>query len=177
MKEITLKLRRECTKDFMKFAEQLYIEDVDKHDIIKTFDNYVKSKISNMYSAERNRIKPLSEIGFNFKVLDANSKAEVIFARILENNKIDYKFQYKIGPYRADFLVSNFLIVEIDGPVHKEPGQIEHDIRRDKYLRKMGYKILRVPIIILSLSEQAIIDEIKEIIEKSNGKTVPTKPA
>jgi very-short-patch-repair endonuclease len=50
--------------------------------------------------------------------------------------------QHPIGPYFADFVErSAKLVVEIDGSQH---AGSPYDLRRDEYMRKEGYSILRV---------------------------------
>jgi very-short-patch-repair endonuclease len=49
-------------------------------------------------------------------------------------------------PYRADFLVDEKLVVEIDGAAfHSSPEAVVHDRIRDEHLQKEGYTILRIP--------------------------------
>ncbi len=164
MKEISIKLRREAAKCFVGFAEQLEKEGVDRHDILRSFDNFVRRKAIKYYNKKR-RPRRLNEIELNLK--QSESKIEFIFADLLSNNGIQYQQQYKIGRYRADFLISEFLVVEIDGPQHNRAYHIERDKNRDAYIRKMGYKIIRIPAWIIPISEKAVMDEIKEVIKKS----------
>lgn len=58
---------------------------------------------------------------------------------------MDYKFrrQHSIGKYIVDFYCpEKKLIIEIDGSQHIDI-QREYDIERDKYLKNLGFKILR----------------------------------
>lgn len=56
-----------------------------------------------------------------------------------------FRRQHGIGHYIVDFYcASEKLIVELDGEVHDHPEQIIHDRRRDRYLKELGFKILRV---------------------------------
>jgi len=52
-----------------------------------------------------------------------------------------------------------YLVVEIDGPQHNE----KRDAKRDEFIQSMGYRILRIPIYILSQNPQMIIEEIKKL--------------
>ena len=164
MKEITTKLRHETVRGFKEFAELYYNEGADQADILKTFDSFTKHKIRQYYK-NSNQPTRFGKIGFDIKSSDADSKAEIIFAIMLDNNGINYKFQYKIGPYKADFLLSDHIVCELDGPHHLKPEQIEHDNRRDNYMRKLGYKVLRVPISILAIDQCAVVSEIKALLE------------
>ncbi|WP_033925199.1 endonuclease domain-containing protein [Sphingomonas sp. 35-24ZXX] len=50
--------------------------------------------------------------------------------------------QIPIGPYFCDFLCREAcLVVEVDGDTHDYT--VEHDQRRDAFMRKDGYRILR----------------------------------
>lgn len=83
----------------------------------------------------------------------------------MKERQIPFYFQYAVGPYCADFLIKEILDLEIDGPTHNVPGQKQKDQRRNSYFQKMGYKVLRVPIWLLSINIEAVLDEIQEIIK------------
>lgn len=56
-----------------------------------------------------------------------------------------FKRQHGIGNYIVDFYcASEKLIIELDGEVHSHPDQINYDRRRDEFLRKLGFTILRI---------------------------------
>ena len=51
-----------------------------------------------------------------------------------------------VGRYIADFLASSVkLIVEVDGGCHTTPAGRRADARRDRYLAKLGYRVVRIP--------------------------------
>ena len=51
-----------------------------------------------------------------------------------------FKRQVLIGPYIADFVCADKkMIVELDGPLH----DAAYDARRDAYLEKQGYRVMR----------------------------------
>jgi len=85
------------------------------------------------------------------------SKAEAILYQLLNQSGLNFKFQYKIGPYRVDYLLGKDLVLELDGPGHSNA----RDTKRDAYLQKMGYRVLRLPIWLLSLDPDKAIEEIK----------------
>jgi very-short-patch-repair endonuclease len=67
---------------------------------------------------------------------------DVLRARRLAGLK--FRRQHPLGPYILDyFCVEHQLEVEVDGGIHNEPEQIEHDERRAEYLNKHGIQILR----------------------------------
>ena len=126
-------------------------------EIVSVFHNQMRIKQGKYYE----RIKTLGNIlRPMFADLETTSKAEWVFYGILSKNNIPFKYQYKIGPYIADFLINNFLVLEIDGPNHNQ----DKDDRRDKYMGKMGYEILRIPLWIVCNSPTAIISELKELL-------------
>lgn len=164
MKASTIKLRRNAKNQFMEVAGQMIKEGADENQILVAFDSYAKLKARQFY---KQRFKPAS-LKESIEGISwgsaADSKAEIIFIEILNENNIDFKFQYKIGPYKADFLLGDSIVCEIDGPHHTQKEQKAHDKKRDNYMRKLGYKVLRVPLIVLTLDQGAVIEEIKELL-------------
>src|SRR5947207_8185692 len=77
------------------------------------------------------------------------TKAEVVlwvYLRSLREIGYNFRRQHPIGPCIADFaILSGKLVVEVDGAVHGSDEEVEHDRRRDAYLRANGWRILRVP--------------------------------
>lgn len=56
-----------------------------------------------------------------------------------------FRRQHSIGSYIVDFYcASEKLTIELDGEVHNHPNQIIYDRRRDAFLKKLGFRILRV---------------------------------
>ena len=57
-----------------------------------------------------------------------------------------FRREYAIGPYTVDFCCVAFkLIVEVDGEHHFHGRRQAHDKARDRYLRELGYEVLRIP--------------------------------
>lgn len=71
---------------------------------------------------------------------------EIIFwSRIKNRNFKNLKFrrQYQIGKYIVDFIcLDKKLIIELDGWQHGE--QENYDLERTKYLKKLGFQVIRV---------------------------------
>jgi uroporphyrinogen-III synthase len=58
---------------------------------------------------------------------------------------LKFRRQVPIDRYIVDFYCHEIrLIVEIDGGVHDQPGQVEWDETRNTRLEEHGYKILRI---------------------------------
>jgi len=157
MHEITKKLHKQTIESFRPLAEYMAQNGATEDEIVSTFQNQMRIKRVKYYE----RIKTLGNILRPLFVdIKTTSKAEWIFNGFLSENNIPFKYQYKIGPYIADFLINNFLVLEIDGPNHNQ----DKDDRRDKYMEKMGYKILRIPLWIVCNSPTAIISELKQLL-------------
>ena len=62
----------------------------------------------------------------------------------LKTYPVQFKRQYSIGPYFADFYCYKAkIIVELDGSQHCEPKAMEYDRKRTAYLQKQGFLVLR----------------------------------
>ena len=76
------------------------------------------------------------------------TSAEKYLSNSLKSKKLlgrKFRRQHSIGSYIVDFYcASEKLIIELDGEVHNYPEQISYDRRRDVFLKKLGFKILRV---------------------------------
>lgn len=74
------------------------------------------------------------------------SKIEDKLAEWLRILKLNFVRQYRIGTYFVDFLISECnWIIECDGIYwHSQPKRVEHDIIRDRYLKDLGYTVIRI---------------------------------
>lgn len=75
------------------------------------------------------------------------SLPEVLLWRELKGAKLGASFrkQHPIGPYKADFCCTACkFVVEVDGMAHDNLAQVEHDAKRNAYIRLQGFSILRV---------------------------------
>lgn len=68
-----------------------------------------------------------------------------IYLRGRRFNNLKFRRQVAIGNYIVDFVCKDEkLIIELDGSGHLENTQEKHDNIRDKYLKDLGYKIIRI---------------------------------
>jgi very-short-patch-repair endonuclease len=82
---------------------------------------------------------------FRRKLRKSITPQEVILWSRIKRNQLGYKFrrQHSIGKYIVDFYCpEKKLIIELDGSQHIEK-QKEYDKQRDKYLKNLGFAILR----------------------------------
>ncbi len=155
------KLRRKVIDSFVPIGESLRNEGLSDNEIVRAFNNHVDLKVRNYYKNSNYDIPRLT-LELNKIRSEADSKAEMIFYDKLIKENINFKFQYKITPYRVDFLINDELIVEIDGPHHNDEKQKIYDKKRDGYLESYGYKIIRYPIWLIAMDINAVIEQIKD---------------
>jgi very-short-patch-repair endonuclease len=89
--------------------------------------------------------------------------AEMILWETLRGRKIlDCKFrrQFALDCFILDFYCQELnLVIEVEGGIHSEPGQMAHDENRDGYLRSAGCTILRFP-------NEAVIRDLRSVLLK-----------
>ncbi len=81
----------------------------------------------------------------------------------IRNRRIGYKFrrQFGIGKYIVDFYCPELkLIIEVDGATHTEDKEIEHDNKRQKYIEKLGLKVIRIRNIDIMERLEAVVEKI-----------------
>jgi len=74
------------------------------------------------------------------------SAPEAALWRLISGKKLGVAFRRQVplgGRYIADYLARSVrLVVEVDGPCHS--GRRRADARRDRVLRRLGYRVLRL---------------------------------
>jgi very-short-patch-repair endonuclease len=163
MREITKNQKAEFVEKILPLAKRLRMEGLSDREIEGVVYQYVRIEKKKLYSPpypESLRIDTISQLN------DLGSKAEAIVYFFLEKYKIDFKTQYEIGPYRADFLIDSLIVLEIDGPRHDE----EYDKRRDEFIRNRGFLIVRVPIWVFSLDPVSVVEELNELSNEISRK-------
>ena len=73
-------------------------------------------------------------------------KAELLLWGHIRRDQMGVRFrrQFGVGPYSLDFYCPKLkLAIELDGDSHFEKGAVEHDKRRDEYLKNFGIKTIR----------------------------------
>ena len=89
-----------------------------------------------------------------------------------------FRRQAAVGPYVVDFVCFSLkLVVELDGPQHLEPGAVQHDDRRTKWLRSRGFQVIRFRNQELDEDVQAVVQEIRGMIERVVARQKPPSPA
>lgn len=159
--EIQQRLYDSCVQELKPMAVELRAAGWSDRRIQGTIRFHLKCKLKQYYEDKKS---PSQLSAGDLKtLLTRDSKAEAIFYEKLRESGIVFQFQYKIGPYRADYLVGESLVVELDGPTHNSREAKEHDLKRDAYLVKRGFNVLRLNLDIVALNPQAAIEGIKEL--------------
>ena len=73
------------------------------------------------------------------------SRTEDRLACALRKQKIPFRRQVKIGIYRVDFLVPEWIVVDVFGPHHDGLRQTGWDESRRMYLERKGYRVYIFP--------------------------------
>ena len=166
MNENTEKLYKKVVNKAKPFIQDMIDAGMDKSRMVGILNRHTEIKIREYYRQMKG-FGSFSGDVLNEIKQNADSKAEMILYELMEKNGIEFQFQYKIGPYTADYLIDNWLVIELDGPAHNTINQRSSDGRKDKYLNKMGYDVLRVPLWLAAMDQKAVIEEINEL-RKSN---------
>ena len=69
------------------------------------------------------------------------------WAQLKDRRMFGLKFrrQVPIDRYIVDFYCHEIrLIIEVDGGIHAEPGQVDWDMKRNQRLAELGYRVLRI---------------------------------
>ncbi|WAH35013.1 endonuclease domain-containing protein [Alicyclobacillus dauci] len=83
---------------------------------------------------------------------------------------LKFRTQVEIGNYRVDYLVEFMdlkIVIECDGHEfhEKTKKQVERDKRRDRYLTKAGYKVLRYSGSELYSNPSRVMEDLSEIFD------------
>jgi type I restriction enzyme R subunit len=97
------------------------------------------------------------------------TRAEAAFWQAVRGrrfNGLKFKRQMAIGPFIADFCCfERRVIVELDGEAHLGDEAKGRDARRDAYLRREGYRVLRFPNERVLGNLEFVLREIRETID------------
>ena len=84
----------------------------------------------------------------------------------LKTYPIQFKRQYSVGPYFADFYCyAAKLIIELDGSQHYEPKAMEYDKKRTAFLQNQGYLVLRFSNLDITSQFRAVCEAIDTAVK------------
>lgn len=74
----------------------------------------------------------------------SGSGVETLLKRALRDARIPFQQQVRLGRYRVDFLVCDWLVIEVDGRAfHDTPRMWAEDAERDFHLAEQGFRVQR----------------------------------
>jgi len=100
------------------------------------------------------------------------SYLEKLFANALTLAGIIFQKQYPIGTYTVDFAVpQNRIVIECDGEYwHSQPLCIKRDRRKDKFLSKHNWQVLRFPEKLINTDLESCIEKVRQSINFQSTK-------
>jgi very-short-patch-repair endonuclease len=96
----------------------------------------------------------------------------------LRGGNITLDLQVRIHQYRADFLVNEGLVVEIDGAAyHSSDEAIQRDGERDEFMMGLGFNILRIPAKVVFATPDEAVSRVRASLAAGEGfKRQPSRP-
>ena len=102
------------------------------------------------------------ELRGNMTIAELKLWAEI---RAKQLNGVKFRRQHPIPPYIVDFYAPQFkLVVEVDGDTHDEKEK--YDARRDDYLKRNGYAVLRFTNEEIYQDLEGVLDRLREKCER-----------
>jgi very-short-patch-repair endonuclease len=90
---------------------------------------------------------------------------------------VHFRRQATIGPYFADFAChTNKIVIELDGGQHNFDARQKQDEKRDAYLRRNGYRVLRFWNTDVRENIEGVLTEICAVLEKMPPLPDPSPP-
>lgn len=104
-----------------------------------------------------------------------HNPAEAALWVALKNRQLGgYKFvrQFPIGPFIADFACRSMrLVIEVDGSQHIDSL---HDRRRDAFMARLGYGVMRIPSVTVLSRRGDVCDTILAVLKGQLKESVVT---
>jgi len=167
--EITAnEITREVKSSLVKRLEAIFGKSIKRSEVAAIEKYIVQHLESESRCAYKRHVTHISDVMAEIVSMphnpSADSKAELIVRDYLKEAGVPFRFQFKIGPYKVDFLIAEYLAFEINGPHHSE--QEEEDWKRRRYIEEMGYEYMAVDIATVFLSPDKVIEKLKQYIDR-----------
>ena len=89
-----------------------------------------------------------------------------------------FRREYPIPPYTVDFCcIESKLIIEVDGADHFTEEGKRHDAIRDKFLTRMGFRILRIPGFEVIRNGQEVLQSIEDFVDQRRNEMQNNTPS
>ena len=173
--------------DSCKFIEEKRLLEIIKEKTINKISNLIESDLKESrdydYLKEEKDIKKYlkSNMYLNFNIMvvvgllikfglkqPKMTPIEDIFYKEIKD-KINIKGQVRIDKYRVDFLIPDKkIVIELDGhEYHKTKWQRTNDARRERYLQKKGYYVIRFTGNEIYYNVEECVKDVFDIIKNS----------
>jgi len=165
-KEISTKLKKDITNKIKPILSELRKTGISDKRLGEVINQHFKVKLRHEYQrlSDFESIRNvLSTVFQNISQRGADSQAEILFYHTLQEQGISFAFHHEIGPYIADYLIDEDLVVELDGPQHKYSQA--KDKTRDRYMERLGYRVLRIPLKYFVIDKNAVMMAIQDARE------------
>jgi len=171
MNETSEKLTKKVlSESFQSFAEDIRVCGGSDDLIGRAAKGFVDAKLREFYRRRSDAApirQTICESVDKMMGRASESGAESVFYSALFERNIPFEIQYSIGPYRVDYLIGETIVFEGDGPHHN--NQIEYDKKRDMYIERMGYRVIRMRWKTVALNLNMILDEIEKLLGDEIG--------
>jgi very-short-patch-repair endonuclease len=155
-----------CLVDsFLPMAEKLKDEGATMSEIMSCFRTHIalqrSAKRAKLPGREpiRSARKAIGKIQAMAREMSekADASPERALLDRLQESPMPFRHQPRIGRYRVPFLIDGILVAEIDNPGTRDP-------ERDRYLKGLGYAIMKISPQTMVARPEAVIPEIKRRI-------------
>lgn len=100
----------------------------------------------------------------------ASTVWQLIRNRLVHGAK--FRREFPIPPYTVDFCcLELLLVIEVDGKSHFTEEGLKYDQDRDRFLRSLGYRILRIPGYAVVREGQEVIANIRKFVRDAKGES------
>jgi very-short-patch-repair endonuclease len=115
--------------------------------------------------------KTVSVPTIDFQRIKCESPIETILYNALKNKGYNIETQVRCGKYRIDMTLPLYkLAIECDGKeFHSNPEQKAHDRKKNAYLRRSGWSIMRIKGSQIHRNLPKVIQRIEKKINKNMG--------
>ncbi len=100
-----------------------------------------------------------------------DTPSELKLARALKKARISFKREVPVKQFTVDFLIDDWLIVEVDGESHLTTSRQRKDRSRQKVLETSGFTVIRIPA--MDVSNEAGLREWVSKITQARKKGPP----
>ena len=104
---------------------------------------------------------------------DSTFPERLLWSKLRNRQMSGWKFrrQHPIGPYFADFVCSEaMLVIEIDGDTHGSDAQIARDQRRTRFMESEGWTVHRFWNADLTENVDGILWQIEDILKSISAR-------